>query len=101
MQRMVHGAVVWVVLAVVALGCASPGSGGTAPTGQAPGQSNRGSSGAAPAAQTPATPKRLVAAIQGSPSIVYQPQALTDRPRGIDELTLMVNSGLSVFDTTG
>src|SRR5438094_5132514 len=51
--------------------------------------------------QAPAAPKRLVAAIQGSPPAVYQPPNLTNRPRGVDELTVLVHAGLSIFDTIG
>jgi len=42
-----------------------------------------------------------VAAIQGSPPAVYQPPNLTNRPRGADELTVLVHAGLSIFDTIG
>src|SRR5207302_11457954 len=63
---------------------------GEGPTGQG-----------APPAQAPAAPKRLVAAIQGSPVSVYQPPNIPDSPKGLSELTSMVHVGLSVFDTTG
>ncbi len=52
-----------------------------------------------PAAQ--AGPKRLIAAIQGSPPIVFQPPNLTDSPRGVSEVTPMLHASLTIFDTNG
>src|ERR1044071_9031199 len=62
-----------------------------------PSQSNP----ANPAPAAPAQPKKITAIVQGTLNSVYQPPNLTDRPRGVDELTLMVHSGLSVFDSSG
>jgi peptide/nickel transport system substrate-binding protein len=48
-----------------------------------------------------AAPKRIVAAIAGSLTHVYDPPNFTDRPRGVQEVTTMVHASLTVFDTTG
>jgi peptide/nickel transport system substrate-binding protein len=77
------------VLVLTLSACANPRPTGdtSAPAGSAP--------------QAPSAPKRLVAAIQGSPNGVYNPPNLTNRPRGIDELTILVHAGLSIFDVSG
>src|SRR5437867_928113 len=84
-----RSAILSLLIALTLSACASPRSATEAPP----------AGGSAPAA--PSAPKRLVAVIQGSPAGIYQPPNLTDRPRGVDEITLIVHAFLSIFDTTG
>jgi peptide/nickel transport system substrate-binding protein len=84
----------WFVLAITLLGCASP-------TPASP------PAGSGPAAQNPAPapartgPKRLVAAIQGSPLSGYAKLDATNSERGNQELGVLVHQGLTATDLSG
>ncbi|MEA2639239.1 MAG: peptide/nickel transport system substrate-binding protein, partial [Chloroflexota bacterium] len=71
-----------------------------APATQPGGGSSTGN-GAASAPQAPATPKRVVAAIPGSPTNFYQKFNLSSTIRGVEELEELVNSGFSILDAQG
>ncbi len=49
----------------------------------------------------PAGPKRLVAVVAGDPHTLYQKFNPSSTVRGVEELELMVNAGMSVQDNTG
>src|SRR5207249_7161951 len=76
------------------LGCAGPGPAGGAPTGGAGAQSS------APA-PAPTGPKRVVAAMQGSPLGGYARLDPNNSERGNQELGGLVHAGLTGVDPTG
>src|SRR4051812_31365510 len=94
MSTQVRQAVVWLVVGLTVLGCASPSRSVDQPSAQSGAQSSEATS-------APRTPKRLVAAIQGDPFTVYQKLNLSGSVRGISEIERMVNAGLGNTDTSG